>query len=175
MDMLIRMSDEQARWARVKEIVGLALETRPAERRTLITRACEGDAALLQEVESLLDQSGDTARLDRYLADAVNTAISDHNAAPVAIGPYRIERALGAGGMGTVYLGVRHDDQLPARVAIKVTRFGGKSLLDRFRLERRILAGLIHPYIARLLDAGMLDDGRPYLVMEYVDGRPIDR
>src|SRR5579872_1692127 len=99
--MLIGMSDEQARWARVKEIVGLALETGPAERRRLIIQACAGDAALQQEVESLLQHSGETARLERYLADAVNSAISEHTTAPVAIGPYRIERALGAGGMGT--------------------------------------------------------------------------
>jgi non-specific serine/threonine protein kinase/serine/threonine-protein kinase len=77
--------------------------------------------------------------------------------------------------MGTVFLGVRDDDELPARVALKVIQAGSReALLERFRRERRILASLIHPYIARLLDAGKLDDGRPYFVMEYVDGQTID-
>ncbi|HLJ48949.1 MAG TPA: serine/threonine-protein kinase [Bryobacteraceae bacterium] len=169
------MPDEQERWARVKDVVGLALETDPHERPSLIARLCAGDAALQKEVEALLDCSGETAGLDRCLADAVSRTIADYSAAPSQIGPYRIERLLGSGGMGSVYLGIRFDDQLPARVAIKVTQFGGETLLERFRHERRILAGLIHPYIARLLDAGMLEDGRPYFVMEYVDGRPIDR
>lgn len=173
--MLFRMSDEQARWARVKEIVGLALETDPALRQSVVTHACAGDSALREEVEGLLECSGQTSRLDECLAGAVSLTVSGYGAMPERIGEYRIERVLGAGGMGTVYLGVRLDDQLPARVAIKVTQFGGEALLDRFRHERRILAGLIHPYIARLLDAGMLDDGRPYFVMEYAQGRPIDQ
>ena len=169
------MPDEQARWARVREIVDRALESGPEERHALVVRACGGDTSLEEEVESLLDCSGETSRLDRCLVDAVQSAVAEHSTAPERIGPYRIERVLGSGGMGTVYLGVREDDQLPARVAIKVTHSGGENLLERFRSERRILAGLIHPYIARLLDAGRLDDGRPYFVMEYVDGRPIDQ
>jgi hypothetical protein len=96
--------------------------------------------------------------------------------APVRIGTYRIERVLGSGGMGTVYLGVRDDDELPARVALKVIQAGSSgALLERFRRERKILSGLIHAYIARLLDAGKLADGRPYFVMEYVDGQTIDQ
>jgi serine/threonine protein kinase len=128
-----------------------------------------------RDVESLLAFSGKTARLDACLHDSVRSLalIGD---APVRIGPYRIERLLGSGGMGTVYLGVRDDEELPARVALKLIQAGsGAALMDRFRRERRILAGLIHPYIARLLDAGQLDDGRPYFVMEYVDGQSIDR
>jgi eukaryotic-like serine/threonine-protein kinase len=169
------MPDERAHWAHVKEILGLALEAGAEERDTLVAQACAGDAALQREVESLLGYSGKTAQLDLCLSEAVRHAIAEPGAAPSRIGPYRIERVLGSGGMGTVYLGVRQDDRLPARVAIKITQMGGQALLERFRRERRILAGLIHPYIARLLDAGLLEDGRPYFTMEYVDGRPIDQ
>ena len=168
------MAEQAANWARVKEIVGLALEARGEERPTFIAHACAGDAALREEVESLLQYSGHTGVLDRVVSETVHDAIAQNAAPPWRIGPYRIERELGSGGMGTVYLGIREDDQFPARVAIKVTQRGGEALRERFKHERRILAGLIHPYIARLLDAGMLEDGRPYFIMEYVDGRPID-
>ena len=92
------------------------------------------------------------------------------------IGPYRILRELGHGGMGVVYLAERADAAFEKRVAIKVVRggFAGEALLQRFREERRILATLDHPNIARLLDGGTTDDGLPYFVMEYVDGKPID-
>lgn len=169
------MPGEAERWARVKEILGKAIEAAPEERRALVEHACAGDATLQREVEALLQFSGDTAQLDRCVSESILEAVAGHAAAPSQIGPYRVERELGSGGMGTVYLGVRADDQLPARAAIKITQWGGAALLERFRHERRILAGLIHPYIARLLDAGMLEDGRPYFVMEYVDGLPIDR
>ena len=92
------------------------------------------------------------------------------------VGPYRIVRALGAGGMGTVYLGERGDDRFEAQVAVKLLRSSlvGTDLAGRFRRERQILAELSHPGIARLLDGGETDGGVPYLVMEYVDGMPID-
>jgi serine/threonine-protein kinase len=93
------------------------------------------------------------------------------------IGPWRIERRLGSGGMGTVYAARRSDGDLPMQVALKVLRrgMGSAELLARFRTERRILAGLIHPHIARLLDGGTTPEGDPYFVMELVEGEPIDR
>jgi hypothetical protein len=134
-----------------------------------------GSAVLERDVESLLAYSGQTGKLDDCLHETVSGLILSAGA-PTRIGPYRIERVLGSGGMGTVYLGVRDDDELPSRVALKVLQAGSsESLVERFRRERRILAGLIHPYITRLLDAGKLDDGRPYFVMEYVDGQTIDQ
>lgn len=166
------MADERERWSRVKQILGLALDAPAEERAAVLDKTCAGDSALREEVEALLRHSGNTGHLDRGFAEAVRSAVD--TAAPAQIGPYRIERVLGSGGMGSVYLGLRLDDQLPARVAIKITAWGGDGLIERFRRERRILSGLIHPYIARLLDVGMLNDGRPYLVMEYVDGLPID-
>ena len=93
------------------------------------------------------------------------------------IGPYRVLKTLGEGGMGKVYLAVRADQQYVRGVAIKVMRSGfGSSpvMLGRFRTERQILANLDHPNIARLLDGGITQSRIPYLVMEYIDGTPID-
>jgi tetratricopeptide (TPR) repeat protein len=91
------------------------------------------------------------------------------------IGPYRLVRELGQGGMGVVHLAERND-QFHQRVAVKIVRHGLESpeMLERFLAERQILASLSHTNIARLLDGGLTDDGRPYLVLEYVDGEPID-
>ncbi len=91
------------------------------------------------------------------------------------IGPYRLVRELGRGGMGTVYLAVRNDDQFQKRVAIKVLRRGmdSEAIVRRFRRERQILASLQHPYIGSLLDGGTTDDGLPYFAMEYIEGQPI--
>src|ERR1035438_2055171 len=167
--------DEPQNWARVKEVLNLALDATPAERPRVVREACEGNAVLVRDVESLLAYREHTGKLDDCLHQTV-TGLMLSAGAPSRVGPYRIERVLGSGGMGTVYLGIRDDDELPARVALKVLQAGSsESLLERFRHERRILAGLIHPYIARLLDAGKLDDGRPYFVMEYVDGQTIDQ
>jgi len=95
---------------------------------------------------------------------------------PAQIGPYRCLRTLGRGGMGTVILAVQEDQQFKRRVAIKLLRRGMDTadVLRRFELERQVLGALNHPNIARLLDAGQTTDGRPYCVMEYVEGRPID-
>jgi non-specific serine/threonine protein kinase/serine/threonine-protein kinase len=92
------------------------------------------------------------------------------------LGPYRVLHEIGRGGMGTVYLAVRSDDAFRKRVAVKVLKRGMDSdaIVGRFRHERQILAGLEHPYIAGLLDGGTTADGRPYFVMEYVEGQPID-
>ncbi len=92
------------------------------------------------------------------------------------VGPYALERELGEGGMGTVYLAARADQQFEMKVAIKVIRAGpgSKALIERFYRERQILAGMEHPNIARLLDGGLTEDGRPYLVMDFVAGTRLD-
>jgi tetratricopeptide (TPR) repeat protein len=161
-------------WDRVKKVLDLVLDAAPDARRGVVTAACAGDSTLQGEVESLLSYADRTGKLDDCLRETVRDAIGSVAQAPARIGPYRVERELGSGGMGNVYLGVRDDDQLPARVALKVIQTAGsEALLERFYRERRILAGLIHPYIVRLLDAGKLENGQPYFVMEYVEGRPI--
>jgi serine/threonine protein kinase len=168
------MPDVPEHWARVKEVLNLALDASPAERPKIVRQACEGDATLESDIESLLAYTSHTGKLDLCLRESVRSFYANTET-PVRIGPYRVERVLGTGGMGTVYLGVRDDDELPTRVALKVVQSGtSEAFAERFRRERRILAGLIHPYIARFLDAGKLRDGRPYFVMEYVEGQTID-
>ena len=106
---------------------------------------------------------------------ADTTAALDPPAPEKRIGPYKVLRELGQGGMGTVYLAARADDQYRKRAAIKVVRgVASEQVLRHFRRERQILAGLEHPNIARLLDGGTTDDGLPYYVMEYVEGQRID-
>ena len=92
------------------------------------------------------------------------------------LGAYRITREIGHGGMGSVYLAARADDVFHKEVAIKIVRMGvaNADLLRRFHQEREILASLDHPAISRVIDGGSTEDGLPYLVMDYVDGRPID-
>src|SRR5262249_4978029 len=91
------------------------------------------------------------------------------------VGSYQLVERLGEGGMGEVYRAFRADDQFRMQVAVKLVRTGGATILfHRFKNERQILATLEHPNIARLLDGGTADDGRPYFVMEFVDGRPVD-
>ena len=100
----------------------------------------------------------------------------DQPAAPERrIGPYRLLRELGHGGMGTVYLAARADEQFQKRVALKVIRSGADSaeVVRHFKRERQILAGLDHPNIAKLLDGGTTEDGLPYFVMEYIEGEPL--
>jgi serine/threonine protein kinase/tetratricopeptide (TPR) repeat protein len=101
--------------------------------------------------------------------------ISPDSIEGVRVGPYRLVRELGRGGMGTVYLAVRSDDEFQKRVAVKVLRRGmdTDAIIRRFRHERQILASLQHPYIATLLDGGTTDAGLPYFAMEYVEGQTI--
>src|SRR5689334_18048441 len=94
------------------------------------------------------------------------------------VGPYHIERVIGEGGMGTVYLAHRDDGEFDQQVALKVVRHGlhlDPRMVRRFRDERQILAALNHPGIARILDGGITDEGLPYFAMELVEGESIDK
>jgi serine/threonine protein kinase/tetratricopeptide (TPR) repeat protein len=168
------------RWRRVNDLFLAAVEQPSASRAAWLEAQCEGDAELRLEVESLLqaDAPPDAASL---VARAVTSAIAESALTAPAIGtqkvgPYRILREIGQGGMATVYLAVREGGDFEQRVAIKVVRglLGGDAL-RRFRAERQILASLEHPSIARLLDGGTTADGVPYLAMEYIEGVPIDQ
>ena len=172
-------------WKRVTETTGAALERPEAERQAWIAESCAGDDALRREVESLLAadasagsflESAAIAHPGHAEAIAAAARASLALAAGRRVGPYRIVRELGHGGMGVVYLAERADAAFEKKTAIKVVRGGFPSelILRRFRDERRILATLEHPNIATLLDGGTTDDGLPYVVMEYVDGVPID-
>jgi tRNA A-37 threonylcarbamoyl transferase component Bud32/tetratricopeptide (TPR) repeat protein len=156
------------RWQQLKVILEAVEDCTGPARDAELDRLCNGDARLRAEAESLLAGEDRIAIFER---DARRPATPD---TPWLIGPYRVERLIGAGGMGAVYLAERADEQYRKRVAIKVIQACDERLLARFRSERQILASLEHPYIARLLDGGVLADSRPYFVMEYVEGRPID-
>lgn len=169
-----------ARWQRLQEIVERALERPADERMALVHEMCGEDGDLERQAAEMLvsyESAGD------FLEDTVQAAAHEMlEEAQVGvgdrIGPYHVERVLGEGGMGAVYLATRADDQFRKQVAIKVIRTQmalDSELLARFRAERQILANLTHPNIARLLDGGITTSGRPYLVMEFVDGEPLDR
>ena len=107
--------------------------------------------------------------------DITRTGLSARDIAAPRVGPYTLIREIGSGGMGTVYLGVRSDDEFQKRVAVKVLKRGmdTESIVRRFRNERQILASLEHPFIAGLLDGGSTSEGLPYFAMEYVEGQRI--
>ncbi len=169
---------DRARWNRLEALCAAALDHAPADRARYLDRECDGDAELRRDAERLLEQlESDPSFLERPLVDLSDLAPSATDAAvPDQIGPYRLQRLLGRGGMGDVYLATHEAEDVRRTVAVKVIRPGRDTneVLRRFRLERRILAGLDHPNIARLQDAGATPDGRPYFVMEYVEGLPID-
>ncbi len=168
------------RWQQVEEIFATALERPREERARYVAQACGDDAALEQEVASLLD-SADTA--GDYFADlagragipAVDAEEAEHLVGH-RVGNYRLVALLGRGGMGAVYLAERDDTQFEKRTALKLLPLGmdSEESRHRFHLERQILALLEHPGIARLLDGGVTEDGTPYYVMEYVEGTPVD-
>ncbi len=167
-------------WSRITELFDQARQRPPAERDAFLQAACQ-DNALRAEVEAMLrtyDEDPDFLELPADGGFAVQTL--DQQVGQPAhgrrLGPYRLVREIGRGGMGVVYEAERDDEEFERRVAIKVlpTAWAAPALAERFRFERRVLAGLDHPNIARLLDAGTTGDGVPYFVMEYVDGQPID-
>jgi non-specific serine/threonine protein kinase/serine/threonine-protein kinase len=165
-------------WARVKTILGEALDLAPAQRPAYLETACAGDGVLRTEVESLLTAGSEEwgffdtppeVRLPEPDALLPPSRVGER------IGAYELVSELGRGGMGMVYLARRADDQFQKKVAIKLIRPGMASELSlgRFRSERQISASLEHPHIARLLDGGTTPNGEPYFVLEYVEGEPL--
>ncbi len=165
-------------WNKVRALVEGALAL-PEGERTAWLAAQTDDVEVRHEAEHLLsferEASGifaeEMPRWDLHIARV------ESNLAGVTIGRYRLVEEIGRGGMGTVYLAERADGTYEQRVALKILQesiFTGR-LAERFAEERQILARLAHPGIARLLDGGVTPDGRPYLVLEYIDGRTIDR
>ena len=165
------------RWQRVKDLFDGALAVAPGERRAWLEEQCQGDEALLSEVVSLLAADDEAGSVFEVPVTTVLEEILP--AAPTAgsrLGPYRVLHEIGRGGMAVVYAAIRDDDQYHQQVAIKLIKRGmdTESIVARFLKERQILANLEHPAIARLLDGGMSQDGLPYLVMEHIEGEPID-
>ena len=167
-------------WQQVREILDQAIALPANQRSTYLDKTCNGDFALRDEVESLLRSHDDAGSvfLKTPVAD-LNSAIA---VAPAPsrigkrVGVYQIVEEIGHGGMGEVYRAVRADGQYDKQVAVKLVRVGFDTsfTLERFRHERQILASLDHPNIARLHDGGTTEDGIPYLVMELIEGTPID-
>src|SRR4029078_12134831 len=137
------------------------------------------DPALGAEVLDLLRVYQSDGVLDapaaRVAASVIEAAPPLGGPVPERIGPFRVMHEIGRGGMGRVFLGERNDGQFEHRVAIKLILQAAPGMVRRFVQERRLLARLAHPGIARLLDGGMTSGGLPYLVMELVDGEPIDK
>lgn len=161
------------RWHQVKGVLASALERdETGDRAAFLSAACAGDADLEREVQSLLYQPTDAFDSCAENIGLVHPDPTAPGKIGRRLGAYELVRELGRGGMGAVWLARRADQQFEKLVAIKLLKRGTDTdeVLRRFHAERQILARLDHPNIARLLDAGLTEDGLPYFVMEYVDG-----
>lgn len=165
------------RWRTIERLFDEAAALHPKDRDAFLDEACADEAQARMEVERLLALNADAESFFGDLSEQLGVTEDDRAVAippPERIGPFRVEAEIGSGGMGRVYRASRADGAFEQRVAIKVLAPGVAShLADRFRQERQILARLRHPGIARLLSGGALNDGRPYLVMEHVQGEPV--
>src|SRR5216684_2985892 len=159
------------RWQKMKDLFGEALELDGAERKAFLDQACDGDPSLRREVDSLLESCGPATR-----SDPEGTTPEHDLMIGRRLGAYEILKLIGSGGMAAVYLAIRADDQHRKRVAIKLIHPGleKEAVCRRFRNERQTLAALDHGNIVKLLDGGTTEEGLPYLVMDYVEGQPID-
>ena len=162
---------DTARWQRLSPLLDALFELDPPARERRLAELRDEDAGLAAELEALV-----------ALEEGSEDFLSKPAVSPLAglhpgqeIGPYRLDRQIGEGGMGQVWRASRADGLYERRVALKLLRPGlaDTNLRLHFTRERQILARLAHPNIARLLDAGVTGDGQPYLALEYVDGRPI--
>jgi eukaryotic-like serine/threonine-protein kinase len=182
------------RWKQVEEVFQSALDLPEAERAGYISAACAGDEELGRQVVALVEQYEEAGDFIERPAQVVvdirtgaglfTTGAAGEAGEPLPdpllgrrVGPYKLIREIGRGGMGAVYLAERADGEFRQRVAVKLIKRGMDTdfILRRFRNERQILATLDHPNIGRLLDGGTTDDGLPYFVMEYIEGLPLYR
>ncbi|HVW69157.1 MAG TPA: protein kinase [Steroidobacteraceae bacterium] len=163
-----------AQRARADELLDVLLDLPEGERADYLTHHGGDDPAVVQEVESLLRA---TQALGGFLAVPPRLAGGEvpSESVPVGlrVGVWKVIRTIGRGGMGVVYEAVRAEGGFAQRAAIKLLRHEAIAELERFHVERRILARLEHPGIARLYDGGVTPDGRPYMVMELIEGEPI--
>jgi eukaryotic-like serine/threonine-protein kinase len=164
-------------WQEARTLFAAALERAPGERAAFIASSAAAEVVRERVRQLLLTHDAAPDSLADFLETpaALTLAAPGGEAAVRRVGPYALVREIGRGGMATVHLAVRADDEFRRQVAVKLVWPGldGGELIRRFRRERQILADLDHPHIARLLDGGTTEDGWPYLVMEYVDGLPI--
>ena len=161
------------RWQQLEALYDAAVELPPTERARFLDEQCRGDDDLRRELTAMFRDAG--SGFTGVVEHAAVAVVEDPGAwSGQRLGPYRLVRLIGQGGMGAVYEGVREDD-FQKRVAIKLVKYGFDSEFARrrFQQERQILARLDHPNIARLLDGGNYQNGLPYLVMEFVEGEPL--
>ncbi len=170
---------ESARWHKIQALFDRLADLNGAERDAQLDRSCGDDVELRESVQSLLRADGSPEDPLRHAVGAAAESLLDEHRDRLIgtrVGAYRVASVLGAGGMSTVYRGERDDSQFHQSVAIKVLQHATlhPRLRSRLHSERHILATLDHASIARLIDSGDLEDGTPYLIMEYVDGESID-
>lgn len=164
---------DEERWQKAKELFNQALDLHLDERQAYVEKAAAGDQEIIDEVMSLLEvDEEDVSFLNAH------PAVGEEGPDPLLgsrLGPWLLKRKLDSGGMGAVYVAERADDIFSGRVAIKVLKRGMDTdeIIRRFRREREILGHLEHRYITKLLDGGSTDDGRPYLVMEFINGEHV--
>jgi len=182
------MANHEKRQIQLDELLQQALNLPTEDRIAYLTKTASHDPTLIDEVKKLLRYHDES---EAFLGDTISEFLSplrpilkgDESDATFTfekgtlIGSYRIGKLIGDGGMGQVYLAERSDGSFTKKVAMKCIKRGmdSEEILNRFKYERQILATLQHPNIALLLDGGVTDDGRPYFVMEYVDGIPLDK
>jgi serine/threonine protein kinase/Tol biopolymer transport system component len=173
---------EPDRWQRVEQLLDGAIELPAQEREAFLRRECRDAPELVDEVLSILVAGEQDGSLLDTPAPRFGAALlageKVDTPMPERVGPYRIERLIGEGGMGMVYLAHRDDGEFDQQVALKLIRRGlhlDARIVRRFREERQILAALNHPGIARLYDGGLTEDNLPYFAMEFVEGLPVDR
>jgi eukaryotic-like serine/threonine-protein kinase len=177
----VTVNGDAANWQHVKALLAQVLEQPSEERRALAEQLSGDDALMREELLSLLAAAETDATLQALPPELALQALQAHMAEPRwtgrSVGPWRIVALIARGGMGEVYRAERADGQFEQQVALKLLRSGFDQdwLVSRFAAERRILASLDHPNLARVLDGGTTDEGIPYFVMELVDGQPIDR
>jgi len=171
-----------AHWQHVRGIVYAASQLETSRRARYLAEQCGGDRALREEVEDLLEALEKSSGFlesspipDSLPPESLDQPPSKHIGRRVGV--YLLLEEIGRGGMGEVYRAIRVDGQFEQQVAVKLVRGGwdAEFILERFRQERQVLARLEHPNIGRLLDGGTTADGIPYLVMELIEGTPIDQ
>ena len=164
-------------WHQIRTLFEQVCELDSRERESQLAKRCADDPTLRAEVESLLAASDAAPAFFETPWETAPDALADESLIGHRVDRYRIDAHIASGGMGTVYEATRADDQYEQKVALKLMSPRtalSPDALSRFRDERQTLANLEHANIARLLDGGVADDGRPYLVMEHVDGVPLN-
>jgi len=163
---------DAVRWRQVSSLLDQLLELPPDQRSARLVQLRAADASLADDLERLLAHEQES---QDFMAQPLWTAAPEDSRAGTPIGPYRLLRQLGEGGMGEVWLAERADGLYQRQVALKLLRSGyaDPGLRQRFSREREILARLQHPHLAQLLDAGVDLQGQPYLALAYVEGEPI--